>query len=64
MAKWQFHAHTLATGLLVLAVLWPAVFYYPAAVAASFSAAWLARNVIAAVNIYRRHALPDATKLH
>jgi hypothetical protein len=57
MAQGQFYTHAAAVLLLLGAVLAPAWCFYPAALLTTLSAAWLARNLIAAIGVYRR-ALP------
>jgi hypothetical protein len=63
----QMWAHFLALGLLLLAVVWPRWFVYPAGSALVFANGWLLRNLLAAVAVYRSHrakiealAAPDA----
>ena len=48
-------AHGMACGLLAMAVLWPPVFVYPAGLAMVVANAWLLRNLLAAVAVYRSH---------
>lgn len=61
MALGQWRAHALAQILLVAAVLAPQWFFYPAAALATFSAAWLTRNLLVAVGVYRRALLPQGS---
>ncbi len=51
----QMHAHFVAVGLLLLAVVWPRWFVYPAGLALIAANAWLLRNLLAAVAVYRAH---------
>jgi hypothetical protein len=51
----QMRAHFVAYGMLLLAVLWPAWFVYPAGLALVFANAWLLRNLLSAVAVYRSH---------
>jgi hypothetical protein len=51
----QMWAHFLALGLLLLAVVWPRWFVYPAGSALVFANGWLLRNLLAAVAVYRSH---------
>lgn len=51
----QMHAHFVAVGLLLLAVVWPRWFVYPAGLALVLANAWLLRNLLAAVAVYRTH---------
>lgn len=51
----QMWAHFCAFGLLVLAVVWPQGFSYPAGVALIVANAWLLRNLLSALGVYRRH---------
>lgn len=51
----QMHAHFVAVGLLLLAVVWPRGFVYPAGLALIAANAWLLRNLLAAVGVYRTH---------
>ncbi len=47
--------HGIALALLLLAVVWPHWLVYPAAVALVASQAWLLRNLLRALGVYRRH---------
>ncbi len=47
--------HFLAFGLLLLAVVWPQWFTYPAGLALVFANGWLLRNLLMAVAVYRSH---------
>lgn len=49
----QVWAHFLASLLSVAAVVWPVWFVYPAAVALCVSNAWLLRNLLGGVAVYR-----------
>ena len=51
----QMRAHFAAYALLLLAVLWPEWLVYPAGVALAASQAWLLRNLLAALSVYRAH---------
>lgn len=51
----QMLAHFSACLLLALAVLWPAWLVYPAGLALVVSQAWLLRNLLAALSVYRTH---------
>jgi hypothetical protein len=53
--RWHMWAHFLAFGLLLLAVVWPAWFTYPAGLALMVANGWLLRNLLAAVAVYRSH---------
>ena len=53
----QMQAHFASCALLLLAVLWPKVFDYPAGVALVLANAWLLRNLLSAISIYRGHQL-------
>ena len=41
--------------MLLLAVIWPSWLVYPAAVALIAAHAWLLRNLLRAMGVYRRH---------
>jgi hypothetical protein len=56
----QTVAHFSAFGLLLLAVVWPQWFVYPAGVALVLANSWLLRNLISAVRVYREHMLKIA----
>jgi len=51
----QALAHLLSFGLLLLAVLWPQWFAYPAGIGLVFANAWLLRNLLSAMTVYRDH---------
>jgi fatty acid desaturase len=51
----QMLTHIGALLILVLAVIWPALFAYPAGVVLLLSQAWLLWNLLTAVAIYRAH---------
>lgn len=51
----QMQAHFVAYGLLLLAVLWPTWFTYPAGLTLVFANIWLLRNLLSAVGVYRKH---------
>ena len=51
----QTGAHFCAFGLLVLAVMWPQWFVYPAGVALVLANGWLLHNLLSAVRVYRVH---------
>ena len=51
----QMAAHFVAFGLLMLAVVWPVWFVYPAGLALIVANVWLLRNLLSAVQVYRRH---------
>ena len=51
----QMTAHFAAFGLLLLAVVWPPWFVYPAGVALVVANGWLLRNLLSAVGVYRQH---------
>jgi len=51
----QMQAHFAALGLLLLTVFWPRWFVYPAGLALVFANAWLLRNLLSAVTVYRNH---------
>jgi len=51
----QMAAHFAAFALLLLAVVWPAWFVYPAGLALIVANAWLLRNLLAASGVYRQH---------
>ena len=53
----QMLAHLVALALLLLAIFWPSVFAYPAGLAVVVANAWLLRNLLAAVSLYRGHLL-------
>jgi hypothetical protein len=51
----QTVAHFCAFGLLVLAVMWPQWFVYPAGAALVLANGWLLHNLLSAVRVYRAH---------
>jgi hypothetical protein len=51
----HMQAHCLAYGLLLMAVVWPAWFVYPAGLAVVIANGWLLRNLLSAVAVYRKH---------
>jgi hypothetical protein len=51
----QAIAHVATIGLLLLAVFWPQWFAYPAGLGMVFSNAWLLRNLLLALKVYRAH---------
>lgn len=51
----QMCAHLCALALLLLSVCWPVWFVYPAGVALIVANAWLLRNLLSAVAVYRKH---------
>ncbi len=51
----QMFAHFASCVLLLLTVFRPAVFIYPTAFALILANGWLARNLIAALGVYRKH---------
>jgi hypothetical protein len=51
----QAIAHGVAFGLLLLAVIQPAWFVYPAGLALVMANGWLMRNLMSAVAVYRQH---------
>ena len=51
----QALAHLVTFGLLLLAVLWPQWFAYPAGIGLVFANAWLLRNLLSAMTVYRDH---------
>ena len=51
----QLRAHLAACALLLLAVVWPVWFVYPAGVALIVSNGWLLRNLLHATAVYRSH---------
>jgi hypothetical protein len=53
----QMLAHFASCALLLLAVLWPTVFIYPAGLALMLANGWLLRNILAATQVYRKHLL-------
>lgn len=48
-------AHFCALTLLLLAVVWPEWLVYPAGLALIVANAWLLRNLLSAVTVYRSH---------
>lgn len=59
----QREAHLVACLLVAAAVVWPAFFVYPAAIALLLASAMLAANLLAAVAVYRRKAAEIDAKL-
>ena len=59
--NFQMLAHLVAYVLLILAVCWPTVFSYPAGLALLVANAWLLRNLLASLSLYRRHLLKIET---
>ena len=51
----QLRAHLASCALLLLSVIWPAWFVYPAAVALIIANGWLLHNLLYATTIYRKH---------
>ena len=51
----QMVAHFVAVALVLLAVFWPHWFTYPAGLALVGANAWLLRNLLAALAVYRAH---------
>jgi len=51
----QMLAHFAAAILVVFAALWPELLSYPAGLALIVSHAWLLRNLLAALSVYRAH---------
>jgi hypothetical protein len=51
----QMLAHFAAVVMVLLAVLWPRWFVYPAGLALIAANAWLLRNLLAALSVYRAH---------
>ena len=51
----QCVAHVVSCTLLLLAVLWPEVFVYPAGLALIVANGWLLRNLLSAVGVHRTH---------
>ena len=51
----QLRAHLVCCALLLLAVIWPVWFVYPAGVALIIADGWLLRNLLYASGIYRSH---------
>jgi hypothetical protein len=51
----QMRSHLVSCALLLLAVVWPVWFVYPAGVALIVSNAWLLRNLLYATAVYRSH---------
>lgn len=51
----QMFAHFAAVVLVLLAVLWPRWFAYPAGLALIAANVWLLRNLLAALSVYRAH---------
>jgi len=53
----QMLAHFAACALLLLAVLWPLGFVYPAGLALLVTSGWLLRNLLSALSVHRAHRL-------
>jgi hypothetical protein len=53
----QLLAHLAAYALLLLAVIWPTLFVYPAGLALVVANGWLGWNLWSALSVYRRHQL-------
>lgn len=51
----QMHAHFAAVALVLLAVVWPRWFVYPAGLALVVANVWLLRNLLSALAVYRTH---------
>jgi hypothetical protein len=51
----QMRAHLVACGLLLLSVFWPLWLVYPTGLALIVSNAWLLRNLLEAMTVYRAH---------
>jgi hypothetical protein len=51
----QMLAHFLACALLLLSVVWPAWFVFPAGLVLIIANGWLLRNLLSATAIYRNH---------
>jgi hypothetical protein len=51
----QMVAHLVAVALVLLSVFWPGGFVYPAGLAMVGANAWLLRNLLAALSVYRTH---------
>jgi hypothetical protein len=51
----QMVAHLVAVALVLLSVFWPGGFVYPAGLAMVGANAWLLRNLLAALSVYRSH---------
>ncbi|ADE11357.1 hypothetical protein [Sideroxydans lithotrophicus] len=59
--RWQMRLHFVALCTLLAAVVFPAIFFYPAALLFGASNLWLWLNIVAASRTYRRvHALLTA----
>lgn len=57
----QMRAHFASCTLLLLAVCWPNGFDYPAGIAVIVANAWLLRNLLIAMSVYRNHQLRIAS---
>lgn len=53
----QMLAHFASSALLLLAVLWPNWFVYPAGLALLVASGWLLRNLMSALSVHREHRL-------
>lgn len=53
----QMVAHLASCALLLLAVLWPLWFVYPAGLALLVASGWLLRNLLSALSVHREHRL-------
>ncbi len=51
----QMRAHFASCALLVLAVVWPPVFVYPAGLAVVVANGWLLHNVLFGAQVYKKH---------
>lgn len=51
--RWQLRLHLASVVLLVAAALWPALFAYPAALSFAAAMAFLMRNLISVIRVYR-----------
>ena len=60
----QMLSHFVSCGLLLLGVLWPSWFAYPAGIGLALSGAWLLANLYAAMRVYRQHQLVIREKLN
>ena len=57
----QLQAHLACCALLLLSVIWPAWFVYPAGAALIVVNGWLLRNLLYATGIYRAHLISIET---
>jgi hypothetical protein len=53
----QMLAHFAACAMLLLAVLWPLWFVYPAGLTLLVASGWLLRNLLSALSVHREHRL-------